>query len=177
MPFKLPEHLHQRWTALFQEPVSWSHFENTAQEDLRGWRVLVEDAKQVVLAHGTGAINVLHRDGDTITKLDLEEGARARRLLGKYGLRPDRTTERLVRGELGPGSSVEAGLDRAFPRRLDLRELGEEDGVRRIRVGSEGVLEVRARDGKVVKTSWKVGAEALALIEAHSARQVDSRGL
>ncbi len=164
------------WISLFEAPVQWSQFESTQREALEGWRVLVEDAKQVILAHGTGAVSVLHREGDTIKELDLAEGARARRLLGKHGLRPDKATERAVRGELGPGSSVEDGLDRAFPRRLDLTELGTVDGLRLIRVGSEGVLELRERDGKVVKTSWRVGADALESIEAHRAAAASRRG-
>lgn len=172
----LPKFVHDRWTQLFDGPVSWSDFELNAGDDLKGWRVLVEEAKQVVLSHTSGAIALLHREADTITKLELSEGDAARRLLGKHGLRPSKSTERLVRGELGPGTSIESGMDRAFPKRLDVIQLCEVDDVRLLRVGSEGVLELRAREGKVVKTNWRVGSDALALIEQHRGSDLTKRG-
>lgn len=177
MSFALEQSERESWLDLFDDPISWSFVEGTQSNDaLRGWRVLEESSKRMLLAHSTGAVSLLDRDGDTITKLELVEGPAARRLLAKHGFRPDKRTKRIVQGELGPGSTVELGLDRAFPRRLGLTEFGDIDGVRRIRIGAEGVLELRHRDGKVVKASWRTGGEALDLIEAYLADRIRQRG-
>jgi hypothetical protein len=149
----------------FRAPFLWSRADG--DEALRGWRVLDDARDALHLMHGTGAVALLRRKGDTVLSVSFVEGAAAEVLVRRWGFPAPDDLRRRVRAAFRAGRAVDEAIREAF--RHPVTELPARGGLRWIRTPEGAIVEVSAPEGRVAHARLRTGGEALDLLREAAA--------
>ena len=170
-PFRLSHDDRAAFLADFEPPFRWSRL--NCGECLRFWHVIHMEPGRILLQHGTGAVAILTRQDDLVSRVELVEGEAAEPHLRNHAFQVGDDLRERFRRALTVGRPAYAAMKAAATPSSGVTALDrivEPDGKERWRYRASwgGVLEVRVdTDGAVLGHRWHTGGEALDLLIAH----------